>query len=37
LLVSSFHCLDISLFEKNQNSKVHDFEQQQVGSKVCVP
>jgi hypothetical protein len=34
---SSHHCLDVSLFEKIQEYKVQDFEQQQVGSKACDP
>jgi hypothetical protein len=33
LLVSGRYCLDISLFEKLQDYKEEDLEQQQAGSK----
>jgi hypothetical protein len=33
VLVSSRRCLDVSLFEKIQDCKEEDLEQQQAGSK----
>jgi hypothetical protein len=37
LLVFYHYCLDVSLFEKLQDYKEEDFEQQQVGSKTSDP
>jgi hypothetical protein len=37
LLASSRRYSDVSLFEKIQDYKVQDFEQQQAGSKASVP
>jgi hypothetical protein len=34
---SSRRCLDVSLFEKIQDYKVQDFEQQQAGRKASDP
>jgi hypothetical protein len=37
LVVSSHYCLDVSLFEKIQDYKKEDIEQQQAGSKASDP
>jgi hypothetical protein len=37
LLVSDHYCLDVLLFEKIQDYKEEDLEQQQEGSKASVP
>jgi hypothetical protein len=37
LLISSNYCLDVLLFEKIQDYKVQDFEQQRTGSKASNP
>jgi hypothetical protein len=37
LLVFGHYCLDVSLFEKIQDYKEEEFEQQQAGSKESDP